>query len=101
MSKATKFVVDLNRPLPEWGVSQTISAAVPIAVSGAEIKSTRNASLGMHTVLRARIREKNLNDVAEVQRFVAGMNKKTRSTPVAFSGKKKTGRLKAGGRKPR
>jgi hypothetical protein len=50
-----KYIVDLTKPIPEWGLSEAISTAVPRAASGIEIKSTRDISSGMHTTIRAKI----------------------------------------------
>lgn len=50
-----KFTIDITKPIPEWGLSEAVSTAVPIAVSGAEIKSTRSISEAMHNKIRAKI----------------------------------------------
>jgi hypothetical protein len=54
MPKTTKRIVMIDR-LPEWGISRDVSTAVPIAASGAEIKSMRGASNAMYEVLRSRV----------------------------------------------
>lgn len=54
MAKA-KFFLDLTKPIPEWGLPEAMSTAVPIAASGVEIKSTRRISSGMHTSIRTKI----------------------------------------------
>ena len=51
----SKFLIDVTKPIPEWGLSEEMSTAVPIAVSGAEIKSTRDISSGMQKRIRANI----------------------------------------------
>lgn len=58
MAKDSKFLIDLDEPLPEWGVSPKVSKAVPIAASGAEIRSTRGVSEAIHRVLLSKVSSK-------------------------------------------
>lgn len=69
----TKFFIDLSKPIPEWGLSEAISTAVPIAVSGVEIKSTRHISSGMQMSILNKIDAKTLK---EARNSVATANKR-------------------------
>jgi hypothetical protein len=57
-----RFIIDVTKPIPEWGLSEEMSTAVPIAVSGAEIKSTRDISSGMQKRIRAKIDKDTLRE---------------------------------------
>src|SRR6266496_2267852 len=59
------FVRDEN--VPEWGVSPKLSVAVPIAPSGVEFRSTKEASKAMDNVLRSKV---NKETVAELRKFL-------------------------------
>src|SRR5438046_1929771 len=66
MAKTLKYFV-LDENIPEWGVSPKLSVAVPIAPSGVEFKSTKDASKTMYTVLRSKV---NKETVAELRKFL-------------------------------
>jgi hypothetical protein len=66
MPKTLKYFV-LDENVPEWGVSRKLSVAVPIAPSGVEFKSTKDASKAMDIVLRSKV---NKETVAELRKFL-------------------------------
>lgn len=63
-----------SEPVPEWGLAPAVSTAVPIAPSGIEIKSTRDASDAMYTILRSRVDK---DAVASLRKFVARAKRST------------------------
>jgi hypothetical protein len=89
MSKSKRYLV-WHEVVPEWGLSPYVSTAVPIAVSGAEIKSTKDASEAMYTVLRSKA-DKGL--IAEIRKLARGQKSKQSYHPANF--------FASGGRAPR
>jgi|SRR5712671_7485742 len=89
MPKQIKYVV-LNARIPEWGVAPSLSTAVPIVVSGAQVKSTKDVSNGMYSVLRHKVSP---NLVDEVRKLIA-KTKREKDKNTYFSGtfSKGTGR---------
>lgn len=86
MAKA-KFFIDLTKPIPEWGLSEAMSTAVPIATSGVEIKSTRGISSGMHTSIRTKIDAETLK---KARTFV--VNAKKGTVKIAFKSRNRASR---------
>lgn len=96
-----KILIDVTKPIPEWGLSEEVSTAVPIVVSGTEIKSTRDISSGMEKRIRAKI---DMNTLREAHGFITSSKKgkhsgsvfklgnRARAT-VLFKKKNSTGRI--------
>lgn len=80
MSKRSKLLKVTDDFLPEWGVAPAVSTAVPIAVSGTEVKSTRDVSEAMHNLLLSR---RDMNAFRQVRRIISGS--KARNA-AAFAG---------------
>jgi hypothetical protein len=85
MAKQTKYIFG-QRKIPEWGVSPVISTAVPIAASGAEIKSTRVASQGIFNVLTSRVKATpvSVDDMAKLKKVFSQSGAKRKSGPSSF-----------------
>lgn len=82
---SSKFI-RIVEEIPEWGISPTVSIAVPIVASGAQIRSTRPVSDAMNTVLRASI-DKDLIERARkvVARAKQEKSKKTRTSENLYA----------------
>lgn len=103
MSKTIKHIF-IHHAIPEWGVTPSVSSAAPIAASGAEIKSTKDVSNGMYTVLRKLKQDEELltavrKAVAEAKHeqadkafhsgtFFRNRTRTQRSSPVTFVARK-------------
>ena len=68
MSKRSKSLTVADDFLPEWGVAPAVSTAVPMAVSGTEVKSTRDVSEAMHNLLLSR---RDVKAFQQVRRIIA------------------------------
>lgn len=81
-----KYLLDVEskKRVPEWGISELVSTAVPLVASGAEFKSTRDVGEAMSRVLRSKL---DANALSQVKKFA----KKQRSSGSFF----KTARRKA------
>jgi len=79
MSKRSKLLIDDF--LPEWGVAPAVSTAVPIAVSGTEVKSTRDVSEAMHNLLLSR---RDVNAFRQVRRIISGSKARNASAFAGF-----------------
>ena len=75
-----KFLIDVTKPIPEWGLSEEMSTAVPIAVTGAEIKSTRDISSGMQKKITEAL---DPNTLREARGFVT-FSKKGKHSKAVF-----------------
>jgi hypothetical protein len=80
----TVLTIESRKRVPEWGISDTVSTAVPLVASGAEFKSTRDVGEAMSKVLRSKLDSKALS---QVKKFA----KKERSSGIFF----KTARRRA------
>ncbi|HLJ86152.1 MAG TPA: hypothetical protein VKZ53_04975 [Candidatus Angelobacter sp.] len=83
MAKDKPFI-DVTRPIPEWGLSEEMSRAVPMAGSGVEIKSTRDISSSMRNRIRAAI---DVGTLREAHKLVADSKEGKHSGTIFTSNK--------------
>lgn len=73
-------VIDVSKPIPEWGLSEVVSRAVPIVVSGPEIRSTRDISRGIQMELHKHFEGTDV--LRQARNLVATAKRKRRSKAV-------------------
>ncbi|HEY3771267.1 MAG TPA: hypothetical protein VGN44_21520 [Candidatus Angelobacter sp.] len=100
MAKSSKLLTFADDSLPEWGVSPGISTAVPITVSGTEIKSTRDVSEAMHNLLLSR---RDVAAVNQVRRVISDSRSRNilDATVFQLNGRKNKAKVSAKAKKRR